>query len=376
MMRTVRSRLILVSLATVAIVVAGCGVIGGGGSSAAATATTAEGAGGMAALEEAAKAEGKLNVIALSRDWANYGEILDAFSAKYGITIDEQQPDANSQQEIDAANSTKGTDRAPDVFDLGANVALANTALFAPYQVAAWADIPDNLKEASGLWYSDYTGFMSIGCDVAKVALPATVADLLKPEYKGMIALNGDPTKAAAGFHGVVMAALANGGTVDDISAGIDFFKQLNDAGNLLPVDPTPATIASGQTPCVIDWEYNNAAQATEENTAAGIDWQVAIPSDAPPVASYYIQAINKDGPNPAAARLWEEFLYSADGQNGWLRGYARPILQEKMVADGTIDTEALGKLAEASAAPVVLTQEQLTAGQDLLTGNWTITIE
>jgi len=375
-MQTKRSRVVLVAVAAFAVIVAGCGALGGGGSDAAATATTAEGMGGMTALEEAAKAEGKLNVIALPRDWANYGEILDAFSAKYGITIDEQQPDANSQQEIDAANSTKGTDRAPDVFDLGANVALANTTLFAPYQVGAWADIPDNLKEASGLWYSDYAGFMSIGCDAAKVALPATVADLLKPEYKGMIALNGDPTKAAAGFHGVVMAALANGGSADDITAGIDFFKQLNDAGNLLPVDPTPATIASGQTPCVIDWEYNNAAQANDTNAAAGIDWQIAIPTDAPPVASYYIQAINKDAPNPAAARLWEEFLYSADGQNGWLRGFARPILQEKLVADGTIDTEALGKLAEASAAPVVLTQDQLTAGQDLLTGNWTITIE
>jgi putative spermidine/putrescine transport system substrate-binding protein len=375
-MRFTRTRGSLVALAAVSIIVAGCGALGGGGSDKAATATSAEDMGGMAALEEAAKAEGKLNVIALPRDWANYGEILDAFAEKYGITIDEQQPDANSQQEIDAANSTKGTDRAPDVFDLGANVALANTALFAPYKVAAWADIPDNLKEASGLWVSDYAGFTSIGCDVAKVPLPATVADLLKPEYKGMIALNGDPTKAAAGYHGVVMAALANGGSADDIAPGVDFFKQLSDAGNLLPVDPTPATIASGQTPCVIDWEYNNAAQATEENKAAGIDWQVVIPSDAPPVASYYIQAINKDAPNPAAARLWQEYLYSADGQNAWLRGFARPVLQEKLIADGTIDQDALGKLAEATEEPVVLTQEQLTAGQEYLTGNWTITIE
>lgn len=375
-MRIKRSRALLVALASLSIVVAGCGALGGGGSDKAATATSLEDMGGMDALVAAAKAEGKLNVIALPRDWANYGEILDAFSAKYGIEIDEQQPDANSQQEIDAAASTKGTDRAPDVFDLGANVALANTGIFAPYKVEAWDDIPDNLKEASGLWVSDYAGFTSIGCDVAKVPLPATVADLLKPEYKGMIALNGDPTKAAAGFHGVVMAALANGGSADDIAPGVEFFKQLSDAGNLLPVDPTPATIASGQTPCVIDWEYNNAAQATEENKAAGIDWQVVIPSDAPPVASYYIQAINKDGPNPAAARLWEEYLYSADGQNAWLRGFARPILQEKLIADGTIDQEALGRLAQATEDPIVLTQEQLTAGQAYLTGNWTITIE
>lgn len=374
-MGIMRTRATLVSLASIAIVVAGCGVLGGGGSDKAATATSAADMGGMDALVEAAKAEGKLNVIALPRDWANYGEILDGFAAKYGITIDEQQPDANSQQEIDAANSTKGTDRAPDVFDLGANVALANTAIFAPYKVEAWDAISDGLKESTGLWVSDYAGYMSIGCDTSKVPLPATVADLLKPEYKGAVALNGDPTKAAAGFHGVVMAALANGGSPDDISKGVEFFKQLSDAGNLLPVDPTPATIASGQTPCVIDWQYNNAAQDNAENQAKGITFETIVPSDAPPVASFYIQAINKDAPNPAAARLWQEYLYSPDGQNAWLRGAAHPVLEAKLVADGTIDQAALDKLGQ-TAEPLVLSEAQLTAGQDYLTNNWTITIQ
>lgn len=371
-MRMIGSRAI-VSLAAISLVIAACGA-GSSPSSAAKTATSAAGMGGMDALIAAAKAEGALNVIALPPDWANYGAVIKAFSDKYGIKVDSAQPDANSQQEIDAANTLKGQDRAPDVFDLGVNVALANTALYAPYQVAAWADIPATLKESTGLWVSDYAGFVSIGCDASKVTMPATVADLLKPEYKGKIALNGDPTAASAGFHGVVTASLANGGSADDIGPGVDFFKQLNDSGNLLPVDPTPATIASGQTPCVIDWEYNNAAQTVA--LAGKIDWKVIIPSDAPPVAAYYIQAINKDAPHPAAARLWEEFLYSAEGQNLWLAGFARPILQDKMIKDGTIDQAALGKLAAANGAPVVLTQAQLTKGQDYLKANWTITIK
>jgi putative spermidine/putrescine transport system substrate-binding protein len=340
----------------------------------AATATSAEDFGGMDALVAAAQAEGTLNVIALPPDWANYGQMIDDFAAKYGITVDSAQPDANSQQEIDAVNQLAGTDAAPDVLDLGANVALANTNLFAPYKVAAWDQIPENLKDPDGLWVSDYTGFMSIGCDVGRVPLPATVADLLKPEYAGMVALNGNPTTASAGFHGVVMAALANGGSADDIAPGVDFFKQLSEAGNLLPVDPTPATIQSGQTPCVIDWEYTNAAQTGA--LAGQIDWQVGIPSDAPPVAAYYIQAINADAPHPAAARLWQEYLFSPEGQNTWLKGFARPVLQEALIADGTIDQEALGALAEVSGAPVTLTQEQLAAGQEYLTANWDITIE
>ena len=65
-------------------------------------------------------------------------------------------------------------------------------------------------------------------------------------------------------------------------------------------------------------------------------------------MASYYIQAINKDAPHPAAARLWQEYLFSPEGQNTWLKGFARPVLQDKLIADGTIDQEALDALAPA----------------------------
>jgi hypothetical protein len=215
----------------------------------AATATSAEDFGGLEGLVEAAQEEGKLNVIALPPDWTNYGEIISTFSEKYGIEVVSAQPDANSQDEINAAKQLKGTDRAPDVFDLGPAVAIANADLFAPYKVETWDDIPDELKDPDGRYFSDYGGLMSIGYDAGAVPAPTSLADLLKPEYKGKVALNGDPTQAGAAFAGVVMASLANGGSADDIAPGVEFFAQLKDAGNFLPVDPTPATIASGQTP-------------------------------------------------------------------------------------------------------------------------------
>src|SRR5437763_4304780 len=45
-----------------------------------------------------------------------------------------------------------------------------------------------------------------------------------------------------------------------DIGPGIDFFKRVKDVGNFNPVEITPATILSGETPISIDWDYNNAA--------------------------------------------------------------------------------------------------------------------
>jgi putative spermidine/putrescine transport system substrate-binding protein len=333
------------------------------------TATSVAAFGDMAGLEAACKAEGKLNVIALPPDWANYGKMIDGFKAKYGVAIDSAQPDGNSQDEINAATQLAGTDRAPDVFDVGQAVAIANTAMFAPYQVATWADIADNFKDPTGLWVNDYGGFMSVGYDASKVPAPATLADLMKPEYKGKVALNGDPTQASAGWNGVMMASIANGGSLDDISKGVDFFKQLNDAGNFLPVDPTPATIESGQTPVVFDWDYLQAGQVAALKEK-GIDWKIMVPENAV-VGGYYFQAINKDAPNPACARLWQEYLYSDEGQNIWLQGGARPVRADAMVAAGTIDAAAFANLPKAVGTPQVPTSEQVTAGNDYLVANW-----
>ncbi|HYR14892.1 MAG TPA: ABC transporter substrate-binding protein, partial [Mycobacterium sp.] len=216
-------------------------------------ATSAADFGGMDALVEAAKKDGGLNVIALPPDWANYGAIIKAFSDKYGIKVNSAQPDAASQDEINAANQQKGKSTAPDVFDLGQSVALANTSIFAPYKVATYDKIPEAYKDPNGAWVNDYGGYMSIGFDSAKVPPVTNVNDLLKPEYSGKVALNGDPTQAGAAFSGVLMVALSQGGSADDIAPGVEFFRKLKGAGNFLPVDPTPATVESGQTPVVID---------------------------------------------------------------------------------------------------------------------------
>ena len=321
--------------------------------------------GGMDALVEAAKKEGELNVIALPPDWANYGAIIKAFSDKYGIKVNSAQPDAASQDEINAANQQKGKSSAPDVFDLGQSVALANTSMFAPYKVATFDDIPAAFKDPNGTWVNDYGGYMSIGFDSSKVPPVTGVDDLLKPEYKGKIALNGDPTQAGAAFSGVLMVALSQGGSVDDIAPGVEFFRKLKAAGNFLPVDPTPATVESGQTPVVLDWNYLNATE-----TAKLPSWQVVVPPNAV-VAGYYYQAINKDAPHPAAARLWQEFLYSDEGQNLFAAGGVRPVRADQMLGAGTIDKTVVNKIPVIDGPVSVPSPDQTEKATKYLSDNW-----
>jgi putative spermidine/putrescine transport system substrate-binding protein len=338
----------------------------------AATATSAADFGGMDKLVAAAKKEGTLNAIALPRDWANYGALIDGFQKKYGIKISVENPDGSSQDEINAVTSRKGQDRAPDVLDLGSSFALsaAQQGLLAPYKVQSYDDIPTGQKDPQARWYNDYGGYISIGCDAKRVkTCPTTFADLLKPQYKGQVALNGNPTKSGSAFGGVYAASLASGGSFDDIQPGLDFFAKIKKNGNYTPVESTPATVEKGETPISIDWDYLNAGYA-DEFKSKGVDWKVSVPRDGQ-FSQYYSQAVNKDAPHPAAARLWQEYLYSTEGQNLWLKGYARPALMTAMEKAGTLDKTAAAKLPQVSGTPSFPTEAQQDKAKTVLGQGW-----
>jgi putative spermidine/putrescine transport system substrate-binding protein len=275
-------------------------------------------------LVRRAKKEGKLNVIALPHDWANYGEIISTFKRRYGLKMDEANPNGSSAQENEAVRSLKGNSRAPDVVDVGPAFAVAGAkeGLYAAYKVKTYKSIPKNMKDPRARWYGDYWGAVSIGYNANLVKpAPKKFADLLNSAYRNKVALNGSPLTSGSAVAGVFAAALANGGSLNNIEPGIEFFRRLKRAGNFIPVNATPQTVASGQTPIVIDWDYLNLGYRKEFPAAS---WRTVIPSDGV-YGAFYCQAVNKTAPHPHAARLWEEFLYSDQGQLLWLKGYSHP---------------------------------------------------
>ncbi|MEU8915389.1 extracellular solute-binding protein [Streptomyces nigrescens] len=328
--------------------------------------------GGTAALIKAAKKEGRLNTIALPRQWANYGGLIDGFEKKYGLKVVVDHPDVHSRQEIDAVKRYRGQDRAPDVLDLGDSFAqsAARQNLLAPYRVMQFDQIPPEQKDAEARWYNNYGGYVSIGCDAARVrTCPSSFADLLRPEYKDLVSMYGEPTIAGSAFAAVYAAALANGGSFDDIQPGIDFFARLDKVGNYKRADPSPAAIAKGKTPISIEWDYLNL-QHIDQLRGTEVKWKVAIPFDGS-FSQYYAQAINKDAPHPAAARLWEEYLFSPEGQNLRLVDYARPVLMAAMAKNGTLDTALAARLPTVEGTPQFPTEAQLNKALRTVRENW-----
>ncbi len=228
----------------------------------------------------AAKKEGKLNTIALPPDWSNYGEVMSTFQKKYGISITNTNPNGSSSEENAAIVSLKGDPRAPDVVDVNPTFAVngATQGLYGKYYTTNFRKVPRAMKDGRGFWVGDYWGAISIGASKSIVGtVPKTFADLLKPEYKGKVALNGSPLTSGSGRGGVFAAAIANGGSLSNVAPGIDWFAKLKSVGNWVPVPATPQTVASGQTPIVIDWDYLNLAYTKE---FPSVQWVTTIPAD------------------------------------------------------------------------------------------------
>ncbi len=336
---------------------------------------------GMDQLVAAAKQEGQLTVIALPHDWCGYGEVINGFKKKYGLKVNELNPDAGSGDEVEAIKANKGNmgPQAPDVIDVGLSFgpSAKKEGLLQPYKVATWNTIPNDQKDAEGYWYGDYYGVLAfqINADIVKT-LPQDWPDLLKPAYKNSVALAGDPRVSNQAIQGVFAAGLsAAKGNVDKAGdSGLKFFAELNKVGNFVPVIGKVASLAQGATPIIIRWDYN--ALADRDTLKGNPKVEVVVPKSGI-VAGVYVQAISAYAPHPNAAKLWMEYLYSDEGQLTWLKGYCHPIRFQDLVKTRKVPGDLLAKLppADAYAKAIFPTLEQQDRGKQAITKQWDLVV-
>ncbi len=328
-------------------------------------------------LIDAAKAEGTLTTIALPHNWCGYGEVIDGFKAKYGLAVNELNPNAGSGDELEAikANKDNAGPQAPDVIDVGLSFgpAAKDEGLIQPYKVSVWDSIPDDAKDADGYWYGDYYGVLAFGVNSDIIAdAPTSFADLTDAAYANAVAIPGDPRTGNSTMMTAYAAGIAQGAAAgcDALNAGIGYFKGLKDSGNLVPVNGSSQNLTQGTTPLYVDWDYNLLAM--RDTLAGNPPVQVVVPSDAV-VAGVYVQAISAYAPHPNAAKLWMEYIYSDEGQTLWLKGHCHPIRFNDMADRGVIPQDLMDKLppAENYAKAVFPTLNEQAAAKTAVADNW-----
>lgn len=297
-------------------------------------------------LVAAARREGRLTLIAVPSTWANYGAIIAAFEAEYSIPVTVQSPNATSAQELTALRLMRGQQRLPDVIEVGPSFArqAAEQGLVQPYKCSAWDTIPADLKHPDGLWTAPYYGLIAFGVNTTRVSdPPASWADLVKPGYRGMVATNGDPRQATSPLNAVWAASLANGGSLDDISPGIDYFGKLRRQGNYIPLQANVGNLANQQVLIGIDWSFNMPGAAAVL-AKSGLTLTAAVPTDGV-MGGMYCDAISNGAPHPNAAKLWIEWLTAGKGALLYLDGGAIPALYPVFVDRGQVPPDVAAKL-------------------------------
>lgn len=363
-------RTVLRSVATLAVV-----ATLGGTLTACNQASTAEAAVGTSLDEitKLAKDEGTVQLIAVPEDWANYKSQFETFTKKYGVATPVVNPDASSADELTAVKNLKGQSTQPDVIDIGYSFTgkAEEQGLIEAYKPSNFEAIPDNLKDPEGMWVGAYYGVVQVGTNTNVVEAPKTWDDLLDPKYKGKVALPGDPRKGASSIAAVFAAALAHGGSVDNIQPGIDFFEKLAKSGNLVSITSPVSALSTGQAAVVLDWNYNFLGME-KELAKSNVKLETTTFDDGV-FGNYYAQPVVANSPHPNSARLWVDWLTSDEASELFALGGGIPARYVELKKAGKLSDEALSKLPDADVISKITfpTVEQGEAASELIVEQW-----
>ena len=304
------------------------------------------GAQDLAQLEQAARAEGRVDSVGMPDSWANWKDTWADLKRLYGL--EHSDTDMSSAQEI-AKFAAEKNNATADIGDVGAAFGpiAVQQGVTQPYKPSTWNQIPEWAKDADGHWMLAYTGSIAfiVNTQLVKDA-PRSWAELKNGRYKVAI---GDVSSAAQAVNGVLAAAIANGGDETNLQPGLDFFADIARQGRLSLANPTIQTLEKGEVEVGVVWDFNGLGYREQIDPTR---FEVLIPSDGS-VISGYSTLINKYAKHPNAAKLAREYILSDAGQINLAKGHARPIRAEHLTLPADVRAKLLPNEQYAKVRPI-----------------------
>jgi putative spermidine/putrescine transport system substrate-binding protein len=263
-------------------------------------------------------------------EWADWGGMLRLIGQRLNIAV---PPDnKNSGQALAALIAERASPVADIAYFGGQFGPKARAAgVLTPYRPARFADIPVGMKDPDGYWHTIHSGTLGLFVNTAALRgrpVPQAWADLLRPEYRGMVGyLN--PAAAAVGQLGVIAVNFAFGGSYDNLDPGIDFFRRLRANAPIVPMQTAYARVLSGEIPILFDFDFNAYRARHRDNAPTTF----VIPQEGTRQLPYIMGLVAR-GPNPEQGRRILDFLLSDEGQRHWANAFMRPVFAAAMTPE------------------------------------------
>lgn len=310
-------------------------------------AETAKDCGGMGKLVKLARREGTVVVAADRESTPQLTEIAKRFQDAYQVRVHWVMAGQTSDERFAVLGAPGYSGPQPDVFALDPGSKPAPAAQVAAYRIVDFEKrIPSDHRDSNGRWADDFGGVVAVGYNASALGKQADARFLGKRLPVGAVAFAGSPRSSNNVLYAAAMLNAVSGSSGD--LAGQKFLS----GQKISPVPASSDQVESETQTVVLDWSYRQADLKASLRKSK-VDWRTIVPSGAA-VVGWHGVAINVRAPHPAAARLWEEFLFSSAIQNYLLDNGAMPTTYGAMLLSGEVNLKARRKMPVFSTAPIV----------------------
>ncbi len=295
-------------------------------------------------------------------NYANWGGVTAAYEKKTGVRV---PPDMKgSSASMAALEAEKANPQADCVYYSGGiGYQAAQKGLHQSYKPKGWEKIPADLKDPNGLWWTVHSAHIAILVNTSALKgkpVPRSFADLLKPDYKGMIVYD-NPTIHGTGFTFVYgIGSVLGGGS--DFQKGFDYLAKLKP--NLLQVakENSYNDWIRGEIPIWINADGNGLKAKYVDKAPV----EVVIPAEGT-ITMPLVMALVKGAPHKEEAQKYLDWLISDEAQLIMAESYFTPVMKV------SLPTKMQGEFLPASAyaKSKVIPLSEMAANADAIKQRW-----
>ncbi len=262
-------------------------------------------------------------------NYANWGGVTALYKQVSGVTV---PPDPKGSSVAMAALEKESAHPVADCAYYSGAIGFqaASKGLHQPYKPKGWEQIPADLKDPDGLWWTVHTSAIAFIVNTRALGgapVPRSWQDLLRPAYKGKVAYD-DPTWGGTSYTLIYGLNQLLGGSERDFGPGLAYLAKLDANVSSYPRESIYNAVLRGEVPIWINADGNGYKMKAVD----GGPVEVVIPAEGT-FTMPLVMGLAKGAPHLEEARRYFDWLLTREAQAEFAKAFFRPVVSGAMPA-------------------------------------------